>query len=100
MVASVERVEQMTISLESRGFGGRARRTSVREVGFGVGDRLLALAGIAAGIAGVAAGLTTWGRGTEPIVMVDPAVAIAVACIALLVLVAGLARAVVLILRA
>lgn len=100
MVASVERVEQVSISLESRGFGSRIRRTSVRRIAFGPRERFLALAGVAAGIAGVAAGLAWWGRSSAATVPVDATAVVAIAVSALAVLVAGLARALVLVARA
>ena len=54
---TVERAERLAISLESRGFGAAGPKTSYRRVGFAPGDRVLALAGVIAGIGGVAASL-------------------------------------------
>lgn len=64
IVASVERAQQLSISLEARGFGGTARRTSYREVSSGRGDVVLAVLGAGAGLAGVIAGLAWWGPGS------------------------------------
>ena len=54
---TVERVQQLAISLESRGFGASAPRTSYRRVGFTAGDAALAVAGLVIGVAGVWASL-------------------------------------------
>jgi energy-coupling factor transport system permease protein len=64
IVASVERAQQLAISLEARGFGSGIARTSYREVSLGRGDVVLAAAGVVAGIAGIVAGLTFWGPGS------------------------------------
>jgi energy-coupling factor transport system permease protein len=64
IVASVERAQQVAISLEARGFGSGIARTSYREVSLGPVDVLLAAGGVVAGIAGVAAGLAFWGPGS------------------------------------
>ncbi|MEO5966045.1 MAG: energy-coupling factor transporter transmembrane component T [Candidatus Limnocylindrales bacterium] len=61
IVASVERVEQVAISLESRGFGGRTSRTSFRGVAYTRSDGWLAIAGLVAGGAGIVAGIAWWG---------------------------------------
>jgi energy-coupling factor transport system permease protein len=55
-----ERVQQLSISLESRAFGSNRRATSFRQIGFGPIDGVLALLGLAAGAAGVVAGLLLW----------------------------------------
>jgi energy-coupling factor transport system permease protein len=55
-----ERVQQLSISLESRAFGSNARTTSFRRIGFGPIDGVLAALGLAAGAAGVSAGLLLW----------------------------------------
>jgi energy-coupling factor transport system permease protein len=55
-----QRVQQLTISLESRGFGATSRRTSYRQVRSGPRAMLAALAGIAAGVVGTIVGLTIW----------------------------------------
>ncbi|HEX2470398.1 MAG TPA: energy-coupling factor transporter transmembrane component T [Candidatus Limnocylindrales bacterium] len=55
-----QRVQQLTISFESRGFGATSRRTSFRQVRFGPQATLAAVAGIAAGVVGTIAGLTIW----------------------------------------
>lgn len=55
-----ERVQRLTIGLESRGFGAAGGRTSYRRVRFGRGDLTVVLAGIAAGVLGTIAGLTVW----------------------------------------
>jgi energy-coupling factor transport system permease protein len=57
-----ERVQQLSISLESRAFGSSHRPTSYRRIGFGPGDALLVLLGVAAGIVGVVAGLVVWNQ--------------------------------------
>ena len=61
MVASVERAQQVAISIEARGFGSSRRRTSYREVSFGRADAAWAVAGVVVAVAGVVAGLTSWG---------------------------------------
>jgi energy-coupling factor transport system permease protein len=100
IVASVERIEQVSISLEARGLGGSARRTSVRRVDLGRRDRLIAVAAIVAGVAGVVAGLAWWGPGTVVSIEVEPGVAIALVVGAIAVLVAALGRGLVVLLRA
>jgi energy-coupling factor transport system permease protein len=100
IVASVERIEQVSISLEARGFGGSARRTSVHQVDLGRRDRVLTMAAIIAGVAGVVAGLAWWGSGSVVAVEVEPVVATALVVGAIAVLVAMLARGLVVLLRA
>jgi energy-coupling factor transport system permease protein len=55
-----ERVQRLTIGLESRGFGATGERTSYRRVRFGRGDLVAVVAGIAAGLVGTIVGLTVW----------------------------------------
>jgi energy-coupling factor transporter transmembrane protein EcfT len=99
MVSSVGRVERVAISLETRGFGGSTPRTSRRVVAFGPGERVLAAAGIGAGIAGVAAGIAWWGQGsvTAP---VSAGIAVAIVAIAALAFAVVIGRALVAVLRA
>ncbi len=100
IVASVERIEQVSISLEARGFGGSARRTSMRRVELGRRDVAMAVAAIVAGVAGVVVGLAWWGTGSVARISVDPAVATALVVLAIGVLVAALGRGLVVLLRA
>lgn len=55
-----ERVQRLTIGLESRGFGATGVRTSYRRVRFGRGDLAVVVAGIGAGFVGTVAGLMIW----------------------------------------
>jgi energy-coupling factor transport system permease protein len=55
-----QRVQQLTISLESRAFGASGPRTSYRRIQSGPRQRIAALAGIAVGVIGVVAALTIW----------------------------------------
>jgi energy-coupling factor transport system permease protein len=55
-----QRVQQLTISLESRAFGSSQERTSYRHIRSGPREKAAALLGVAAGIVGVTAGLTIW----------------------------------------
>jgi energy-coupling factor transport system permease protein len=55
-----QRVQQLTISLESRAFGSTAERTSYRRIRSGPRERLAALAGVAVGAIGAYVGLTAW----------------------------------------
>jgi energy-coupling factor transporter transmembrane protein EcfT len=99
IVASVARVERVAISLETRGFGGSAPRTSRRVVAFGPAERALAAAGLAAGALGVAAGLAWWGPGAST-VAVTPEVAVALVILAAALFVAVVARALLFVVRA
>jgi energy-coupling factor transport system permease protein len=55
-----ERVRQLTIGLESRGFGAAGRRTSYRRLRFGPFEVGATLAAVGAGVVGTIAGLTVW----------------------------------------
>ena len=94
--STVERVQQLAISLESRGFGATGPRTSYRRVGFTALDATIAVVGLAVGAAGIVASLT------RPAATIDLAapVALAIFALALVVFVASLVRAVVVIGRA
>ncbi len=96
---TVERVQQLAISLEARGFGAAGPRTSYRRIGFSTGDRVLAVAGVLAGIAGVVASIARSGAGGATLEVSAP-VALAVFAVAAVVFVAGIARAVIAISRA
>jgi energy-coupling factor transport system permease protein len=98
IVASVERIERLAMSLEARGFGGPIPRTSWRAVSFDAGDRIVTLAGIVAGVAGVVAGLAWWGPSASS-VAVSPTAAVVIALGALAVFVAMLLRAAVAVMR-
>ena len=94
--STVERVQQLAISLESRGFGATGPRTSYRRVGFTALDAAIAVAGLLAGAAGIVASLV---RPAAAIVLAPP-VALAIFAVALVVFVGSLVRAVVAIGRA
>jgi energy-coupling factor transport system permease protein len=55
-----QRVQLLTISLESRAFGASSERTSYRQIRTGPRETAAALLGVAAGILGTIAGLTIW----------------------------------------
>jgi energy-coupling factor transport system permease protein len=99
IVATVERAEQQAISLESRGFGGSTRRTLRRDMRLRPLDGALVTAAIGAGVAGTTLGLTRWGRSSVPAVEVAPEVAIVIALGAIGVLLAMLARVLVVLRR-
>lgn len=94
IVASVERIERLSMSLEARGFGGPARRTSWRETTFGARERVLVVGAVLAGVAGVAAGLAWWGPGTSAGLGLSPEAATAIVLVALAVFGVMVARAV------
>ena len=99
VVGAVERVHQLSISLEARGFGAPGPRTSYREVGFGRADRILALLGVVVGVIGVAAGLAWWGPASAAS-DIPSWLAVAVIVAAGVVFITVLARAIVLVVRA
>ncbi len=88
-----DRVQQLAVSLESRGFGATGARTSYRRVGFGRPDQVLALAGVAAGVAGTALGLAAWGADRVPVFAVPGPLAVAIVVAAAVVFVGVVAAA-------
>ncbi len=79
-VGAFERVQRLAISLESRGFGASGPRTSYRRSRNRSGsvDTTVALAGLVAGGAGVAIGLTTWSVERTATLPMPPSVMLAV----------------------
>jgi hypothetical protein len=64
-----ERVQQLSISLESRAFGSTGAKTSFRRIAFGPFDKLVALLGVLAGIAGTVIGLMYWSAGSTAVII-------------------------------
>ncbi len=76
--ATFERMQQLAISLEARGFGTVGPRTSYRRVRLGRVDLVLALAGVVAGGAGVVLGLMAWGADRVPVPAVPESIALGI----------------------
>lgn len=64
-----ERVQQLSISLESRAFGSTGAKTSFRRIAFGPVDKIVAVAGVVAGIAGTVVGLVYWSAGNTAVII-------------------------------
>jgi energy-coupling factor transport system permease protein len=84
---TLERMQQLAISLEARGFGRKGPRTSFRRVEFGPADRVVTLAALLIGVAGVWLGITAWGADRVPALDVPAALATAIVALAGLVFV-------------
>jgi energy-coupling factor transport system permease protein len=69
-----ERIHQLTIALESRGFGASGTRTSYRRVAFGPPEAVATLAALVAGVVGSVAGLTMWSASRMPEIVLPPGV--------------------------
>lgn len=77
-----ERVQQLSISLESRAFGSAGEKTSYRRIGFDAVDKGISLAGVAAGIAGVVVGLLYWSKDATPVLVLPVPVTIVIFLVA------------------
>lgn len=77
-----ERVQQLSISLESRAFGSAGAKTSYRRIGFGPLDKAISILGLAAGAAGVVVGLAFWDKDHTPVLVLPVPVTIAIFLVA------------------
>jgi energy-coupling factor transport system permease protein len=80
-----ERVQQLSISLESRAVGSSGRATSFRRIGFGPVDGMLALLGVAAGAAGVITGLLLWNADRTASLILPPMLVVGIFVVAAIV---------------
>ncbi len=95
-----ERVQQLSISLESRAFGSAGSKTSYRQVRFGPVDAVIAVIGLAAGGLGVFLGLTLWSVERTPSLVLPVVLTLVVFLLAAVMFVAVLAAALLAIARA
>jgi energy-coupling factor transport system permease protein len=84
-----ERVERLAIGWESRGFGASGPRTSWRRIRYGPEDRLLAVAGLAAGVVGVASAALGW-QAPAPSIVLPAGLAVAIVAAAVAVFASAL----------
>lgn len=77
-----ERVQQLSISLESRAFGSTGAKTSYRQVRFGPIDAVIAVLGLVAGAIGTVLGFTLWSAQETPSLVLAPILTVAIFLIA------------------
>ena len=77
-----ERVQQLSISLESRAFGSTGAKTSYRQVRFGPIDAVIAVSGLLAGAIGTVLGFTLWSAQETPSLALAPILTVAIFLIA------------------
>ncbi len=77
-----ERVQQLSISLESRAFGSTGVKTSYRQVRFGPIDAVIAVIGVAAGVIGTVLGFTLWSAQETPSLVLPAVLTVAIFLIA------------------
>lgn len=94
-----ERVQQLSISLESRAFGSTGAKTSYRQITFGPLDKVIALAGVAVGIAGTIIGLLFWGAGATGVIVLPVWLAVTIFLVAAVMFVGVIAAALIAIAR-
>ncbi len=79
---ALERVQQLSISLESRAFGSTGAKTSYRQVRFGPIDAVIAVIGLVAGVIGTVLGFTLWSAQETPSLVLPPVLTAAIFLIA------------------
>jgi energy-coupling factor transport system permease protein len=99
-VGAFERVQQLSISLESRGFGSSGVRTSYRRVSFGPVDAAVAILGLIVGTIGTVLALTLWSADQTPTLVLPVAFTIGIFVAAAVVFVTVIAIALLAIVRA
>ena len=77
-----ERVQQLSISLESRAFGSTGAKTSYRQVRFGPIDAVIAVSGLLAGAIGTVLGFTLWSAQETPSLVLAPILTVVIFLIA------------------
>ena len=77
-----QRVQHLTISLESRGFGASRERTSYRRLRSGPREAIAAIGGLVAGVVGAAAGLMLWTADRVPADLIPAPLVVAVFAVA------------------
>lgn len=77
-----ERVQQLSISLESRAFGSSGVKTSYRRIAFGPVDKIVAVAGVVAGIVGTVVGLLYWSAGNTAVIILPVWLTVAIFLVA------------------
>lgn len=95
-----ERVQQLSISLESRAFGSTGAKTSYRQVRFGPIDAVIAVSGLLAGAIGTVLGFTLWSAQETPSLVLAPILTVAIFLIAAAMFIAVIAVAIQAIARA
>lgn len=95
-----ERVQQLSISLESRAFGSTGAKTSYRQVQFGLVDAIIAVIGVVSGIIGTVLGFTLWSAQKTPSLVLTPVLTIAIFLIAAVLFVGTILAAILTIARA
>jgi len=95
-----ERVQQLSISLESRAFGSTGAKTSYRQVEFGLFDAIITVIGLLAGVIGTILGFTLWSAHKTPSLVLTPVLTIAIFLLAAILFVGTILAAIVTIARA
>ena len=95
-----ERVQQLSISLESRAFGSTGAKTSYRQVRFGPIDAVIAVSGLLAGAIGTVLGFTLWSAQETPSLVLAPILTVVIFLIAAAMFIAVIAVAIQAIARA
>jgi len=95
-----ERVQQLSISLESRAFGSTGAKTSYRQVKFGPFDAALAIIGLIAGVIGTILGLTLWSVDQTPSLVLSAALTVVIFVVAAIMFIGVIAAALLAIARA
>jgi energy-coupling factor transport system permease protein len=88
-----ERVQQLSISLESRAFGSAGLKTSYRQVRFGPVDAAIAVLGLGVGAVGIYVGLTLWSADLTPSVVLPVVVTLGIFLLAAVLFIGVLAAA-------
>lgn len=94
-----ERVQQLSISLESRAFGSSQQRTSYRRVRFGPVDLAVAVTGLTVGLVGTVVGLIWWSADNTPVIVLPVWLTVAIFLVAAVMFVGIIAAALIAIAR-
>lgn len=81
-IGAFERTGRLAVSMEARGYGAAGERTSYRTDAFATLDRVLAWAGVVAGVAGSVVGAVVWGASSVAPLVLPAWAAVAIVVVA------------------